>query len=114
MSDNRKKPGMAFWATAVVVVGLLLYPLSLGPAIWLTARGYLRQSAVQAFYMPALLSAELAEPLENVVTWWGSLGVPDGKAVNMILDADDASHVFQFTRTGEEVPTTLPTPALPP
>jgi outer membrane protein TolC len=95
-------------STGAIVVGVLLvfivYPLSIGPAIWLTARGYLRTSAVQSFYMLVLVSVEQAEPLENVVTWWGSLGVPDGKAVNMIFDTDDASHVFQFTRTGEAIP----------
>ena len=38
MIEARKKPGMAFWATVVVVV-VLLYPLSFGPAVWLAARG---------------------------------------------------------------------------
>jgi len=33
MSD-RKKPGVAFWATIVVVLGLVAYPLSFGPACW--------------------------------------------------------------------------------
>jgi hypothetical protein len=31
---DRKKPGVAFWATVVVVVLLLGYPLSFGPACW--------------------------------------------------------------------------------
>src|SRR5436190_19983779 len=31
---DRKKPGAAFWATVVVVVGLVGYPLSFGPACW--------------------------------------------------------------------------------
>ena len=29
---DRKKPGVAFWATVVVVVVLVAYPLSFGPA----------------------------------------------------------------------------------
>jgi hypothetical protein len=101
---DRKKPGVAFWATVVVVVSLIGYPLSLGPAVWLTARGYFRDSAVQSFYMPVLWSAAQAESLESVVTWWGSLGVPDGKAVNMMFETDEALCVFQFTRTGEGIP----------
>ncbi len=32
MSEERKKPGMAFWATVAVVVLLFGYPLSFGPA----------------------------------------------------------------------------------
>jgi hypothetical protein len=31
---DRKKPGVAFWATVVVVVVLMAYPLSFGPACW--------------------------------------------------------------------------------
>src|SRR5262245_53120695 len=34
---NRKKPGVAFWATVVVVVALVAYPMSFGPACWLAA-----------------------------------------------------------------------------
>jgi hypothetical protein len=101
---DRKKPGMAFWATIVVVVVLVAYPLSLGPAVWLTARGYFNESAVQSYYLPILWSASQAEPLENGVTWWGTLGVPDGKAVTILIDTDDALIVFQFTRTGEAIP----------
>jgi hypothetical protein len=34
LTPSRKQSGVAFWAT-VVVVGLLLYVLSIGPACWL-------------------------------------------------------------------------------
>jgi hypothetical protein len=37
MSEERKKPGVAFWAT-VVLVAVLAYPLSFGPACWLCSR----------------------------------------------------------------------------
>ena len=89
---------------AVAVVLLAAYPLSFGPAIWLTARGYFSEAAVQHFYMPFLLSIEQAESLESAVTWWASLGVPDNRAVTFIFQTDEADHVFQFTRTGEEIP----------
>jgi hypothetical protein len=32
---SAKKPGVAFWATVLVVVGLVAYPLSWGPSCWL-------------------------------------------------------------------------------
>jgi hypothetical protein len=103
---DRKKPGVGFWTTVVaVVVLILLYPLSLGPAIWLTARGYFRESVVQSIYRPFLVSAEYVEIVESAVTWWGSLGVPDNKAVTFIYETWDGDCVFQFTRTGEAVPT---------
>jgi hypothetical protein len=93
-----------FWIIASVVALLAGYPLSFGPAILLTARGHIRESTVQYLYMPFLLSAEEVESLESAVTWWGSLGVPDNKAVTFIFQTDDADHVFQFTRTGEGIP----------
>jgi hypothetical protein len=34
MTSDRKKAGVAFWATVVVVVALVAYPLSFGPACW--------------------------------------------------------------------------------
>jgi len=34
MPCDRKKPGVAFWATVVVVMVLVAYPLSFGPACW--------------------------------------------------------------------------------
>ena len=77
------------------------YPLSFGPAIWLTARGCLTESAVQSFYMPILLTAAQSESFESVITWWGTLGVPDGKAVTFMFETEEAFCVFEFTRTGE-------------
>jgi hypothetical protein len=34
MTSDRKKPGVAFWASVLVVVVLALYPFSYGPARW--------------------------------------------------------------------------------
>src|SRR5690348_14119167 len=59
-----------FWMIASMVALLAGYSLSFGPAIWLTARGYFSEAAVQYFYRPFLLSAEQAESLESAVTWW--------------------------------------------
>ena len=33
-----KNPGWAFWTTVVVAAVLIGYPLSLGPACWMTAQ----------------------------------------------------------------------------
>jgi|SRR5579872_1051786 len=93
-----------FWILAGLAGVQAGYPLNFGPAIWLTARGYLKESAVQYVYMPLLLAAGEAEWLESAITWWGSLGVPDDKAVTFMFDTDEADYVFQFTRTGEGLP----------
>jgi hypothetical protein len=36
MSESKYKPGVAFWPTVVVVVGLA-YPASFGPVCWITS-----------------------------------------------------------------------------
>jgi hypothetical protein len=52
LTADRKKPGMAFWATVVVVVVLVLYPLSLGPAARLAQEGLLDEEALSIIYSP--------------------------------------------------------------
>jgi hypothetical protein len=49
---SRKKPGLAFWATVVVAVVLLLYPLSFGPACWLFANDSLSYHQFDYAYRP--------------------------------------------------------------
>jgi len=44
MSDERKKPGRAFWAVVAVVL-TVAYPLSFGPVVWLVDRHLLPKAA---------------------------------------------------------------------
>jgi hypothetical protein len=53
MSEGRKKPGVAFWAT-VVVVGGLAYPLSFGPACLIWGRHIYDWPRVLAVYEPCI------------------------------------------------------------
>src|SRR5262245_45494980 len=55
MTSDRKKPGVAFWATVMMVVGLVGYPLSIGPAFWITSRTGFGGDAVSVLYQPLLL-----------------------------------------------------------
>jgi hypothetical protein len=52
MGDTKNKPGAGFWGTAVVVAILILYPLSFGPACWISSRLDLGADAVSAVYRP--------------------------------------------------------------
>src|SRR5262245_62030222 len=47
-----KKSGAAFWATVVVVVALVAYPLSFGPACWISCWTNTGQGAVSLVYRP--------------------------------------------------------------
>ena len=54
MTPDRKKSGMAFWATVVGVVVLVGYPLSLGPACWLSANLRPSGDVFNVVYCPVL------------------------------------------------------------
>jgi len=48
MSEERKKPDVAFWATVTVLIVVLLagYPLSYGPMAWAANHSYLPDAIV--------------------------------------------------------------------
>jgi hypothetical protein len=73
MTSNRKKPGLAFWATVVVVV-VLAYVLSFGPATWLYERQVVPDSAVTMIYAPVLSAYEYApRPIRQATDWYMAL-----------------------------------------
>jgi hypothetical protein len=77
MSESRK-PGVAFWATVIIVVSaLVLYPLSVGPALWLEGRGLIpgwATDAVDLFYDPFWMAVEsLPQPVQDKIEWYTDL-----------------------------------------
>jgi hypothetical protein len=69
MTSDRKKPGVAFWATLVVVVGLVAYPLSFVPACWVSSRVQPTGTCLSAVYRPIILAWRNSPPsAENLVT----------------------------------------------
>jgi len=79
MTSDLKKPGAAFWTTVVVVVVVLAYPLSFGPACWITSRCDVGASAIPILYRPLTwaLSPEYDSPMNRVCTWYAKVGAPD-------------------------------------
>ena len=78
---DRKKPGVAFWATVVAVVVLMLYPLSFGPACWICVRlaSCSGCRAIGRLYKPLLwIGMETTWGLEPV-DWYMSVGVPEDR-----------------------------------
>ena len=79
VSEERKKPGVLFWAMVVVIVALVAYPLSIGPATWLEAHGIREQipkvidDAVFHFYAPFRSVFENSpEPVARAIRWYVS------------------------------------------
>ena len=87
MTSSRKKPGVAFWATVVVVV-LVAYPLSFGPACWIVSRLDSDHAGrlLQAVYWPVGRLAVQSELAERQVRWYGELGMRAGSVEVIYAD----------------------------
>lgn len=77
MSESRKKPGLAFWATMTFLALLILWPLSWGPQLWLMGSGYVPEWLIWTdhVYDPLRWGLDVApdwvrEPAETYLTWW--------------------------------------------
>ena len=78
---DRKKPGVAFWATVVLVVVLVGYPLSFGPACWITSRRGTTPEVIYKIYRPVIYNwgrAPRSGSLWKAVHWYAQLGAPGG------------------------------------
>ncbi len=78
MTPSRKHPGVALWATVVVVVALL-YPISFGPTCWIMTRmGIGRRRLMPAAYRPITMIAESGSAANNAIRWYAKLFAPRG------------------------------------
>jgi hypothetical protein len=76
---DRKKPGVAFWASVVLSLALL-YPISLGPACWLTSHVNTGASALSIVYRPMVWAMLNSETLDQAIEWYSELVAADGWA----------------------------------
>ena len=83
MTPSRKKPGVAFWPTVVVVVALVAYPLSFGPACWIASRtGTDRSPFYTTIYAPLGRMMYRQVPVAaDVLAILSSIGLPNAGAV---------------------------------
>ena len=89
---DRKKPGVAFWATAALVVVLVVYPLSFGPACWMAdSNPIIRRPVLKVYYPLILAASRVSSPALNALYRWGRLRSPfDDEipvALQMMIDA---------------------------
>ena len=75
---DRNKPGVAFWAT-VVVVALAAYPLTFGPACWITSRTNVGVPVVNFVYLPMMWLYDISpKPVRRSIMWYSRTGAPYG------------------------------------
>jgi hypothetical protein len=83
MSDTRKKPGVAFWAT-VVVGCLMLYVVSFGPACWMTVRHRSLHSLFSVTFRPLLWTAEnFPARVMSLLDEYALLGMPEPSVLSL-------------------------------
>ena len=75
---DRNKPGVAFWVTVVVLVFLVAYPFSFGPACWITSRLNRGADLVPNLYRPITwaMSPEGDSAINRLGTWYAKVGAP--------------------------------------
>jgi len=74
---DRKKPGVAFWATVAVVAMLIGDPLSFGPACRVTSRMTYPHAIFETTYQPLAWNAEkIGQPSWLILNRYAQLGMP--------------------------------------
>jgi hypothetical protein len=75
MTADRKKPGVAFWTTVVVVVVLVAYLLGIGPTAWVIRQPWCPTWAFgvcTTIYSPITwLEKYGPEPIRSEIGWYG-------------------------------------------
>jgi hypothetical protein len=74
MTSDRKKPGVAFWATVVLVVALGAYPLSWGPACWVSSRLDAGCSCLPLVYRPMIWAMARNDRVAAALNRYAELG----------------------------------------
>jgi hypothetical protein len=86
-----RKPSAAFWIAVALVVALVAYPLSFGPACWLSEWIRLPSFAdrgLRRIYCPlANYAIGESNPAAMALRWWSCLGAKHG-AWNLQIDAE--------------------------
>lgn len=66
-------PGVAFWATVALVVVFVGYPLSFGPACWVTSRLNTGANVLPSAYRPIIWGLSMSG-LNKPIRWYARVG----------------------------------------
>lgn len=79
MTDNdRPRSLLAVWLVCAVLLLLLLYVLSIGPAFWLYDRDLISRGTFEVFdiaYAPVYFVSDRCPPLQRAIAWYIACGL---------------------------------------
>jgi hypothetical protein len=79
MTAHHKKPGVAFWTTLALAAVLVGYPLSFGPACWISSRiNDVQSDTVSIAYRPITWGMSQSDRIANALIWYAQLGSRPG------------------------------------
>jgi hypothetical protein len=88
------KPGVAFWATVVVVAIPLIYVLSFGPVCWICSYAGTGQFVLPRVYQPILDAMSSSRNVADVCHWYAQAGARPGWRW---VDFGDSAHLWLWT-----------------
>jgi len=79
-----RKPSAGFWI-AVALVAVLAYPISFGPACWISERTVVGSRAISIAYQPMLRLWMQTDFPGRAIAWYATIGTSDGShAINTV------------------------------
>lgn len=91
--ESPRKPTTGFWITVALVTMLLAYPLSFGPACWISARLETSEMFVDYWFQP-ILRTMVHGPLwfKRLGLWYSAFGVGPRNGSVLFLDLSGHCH----------------------
>lgn len=79
MTPDRKHPTVAFWIIVALLAVQVGYPLSIGPAYWLTSRSdsLIVADLFRAIYRPLCVLAKKSDAGSRAMSWYLRLLAPE-------------------------------------
>ena len=79
MTSDRKKPTAGFWITVALAGVLVGYPLSFGPACWISSHANVGAPIVNVVYLPMMWIRDVSpEFIGDGILWYSRIGSARG------------------------------------
>jgi hypothetical protein len=76
MSEEHKKPTTGFWIS-IVLVAVLVYVVSFGPAVWIEFHTGVGQQAIGIVYRPLCILTVNNNGCARLMSWYVRLGISE-------------------------------------